>query len=267
MVVSSTVSLYGSRLPPDHPTALIFLDETGVVQKRDPFFGIGLLKVRDPAALLRGVQIIRDRLEFHEEIHWASLDKAGRRGRDRRLQVALEVMDLVFDTADARFCCQIADRQHGDLTAKFSGQEHADEMAYEWLASRVIREVIEPDEIVSVIADKRSTSPKVKFEAAVAQSINQAEDRLAVASVCRVDSRSTDGLQLVDLLLGAAALDLRQGRTTTGSQKQQLLAHLLERCDCPTFRPHGRSDPAGKWGVTLLSPSRKTRRKRRGGKR
>lgn len=258
--------LYGTRLPPDHPTALIFLDETGVVQKRDPFFGIGLLKVRDPAALLRGVQLIRDRREFHEEIHWASLDKAGRRGCDRSLQVAHEVMDLVFDTTGTRFCCQIADRQHGDLTAKFSGHEHAGERAYEWLASRVLREVIEPDEIVSVIADKRSTSPNVRFEAAVAESVNRAEARLAIASVCRMDSRSTDGLQLVDLLLGAAALDLRQGQTATGSQKQQLLTHLLERCDCATFRPRGRNDPAGGWSVTLLSPSKKTRRKRRGGK-
>ncbi len=252
------------RLPVDHPTAVIFLDETGVVHRRDRFFGIGVLKLTDPAPLLRGVQLLRDRHDFRDELHWANFDK-GTRADDPRLAFAKEVMDLFFGSGGARFCCHIADRQNGDLAAQFKGHPHAGERAYEALASKILREVIDDEEIVSILADRRSTSPDVTFERDVTRSINHAKGRLAVVSVCRMDSRSTDALQLVDLLLGAATLDLRQGRTESGSQKQQLLEHLLEHCDCPSFRPVGREDPEGRWKVKLLTRSRKARRKQRGG--
>jgi Protein of unknown function (DUF3800) len=252
-------------LPIDHPTAVVFLDETGVVQQRDQFFGIGVLKLTDPAPLLRGVQLLRDRHDFHDELHWASFDKARARADGPRLAFAKEVMDLFFGSRGARFCCHIADRQNGDLTAQFKGHPHAGERAYEALASRALREVIDEEEIVSILADRRSTSRDVAFERDVTRSINRAKGRLAVTSVCRVDSRSIDALQIVDLLLGAVTLDLRQGRTETGSQKQQLLEHLLEHCNCPSFRPAGREDQEGRWKVTLLTRSRKARRKRRGG--
>jgi hypothetical protein len=253
-----------ARLPVGHPTAVIFLDETGVVHGRDPFFGIGVLKLVDPTSLLRGMQLLRDRHAFREELHWASFDKARARDDDSRLAFAKAAMDLFFGCRDARFCCHIADRQHGDLTAQFKGHPHAGERAYEKLASNVLREVIDDEEIVSILADRRSTSIAVEFERDVACSVNLAKNRLAVASVCRMDSRSTDALQLVDLLLGAATLDLRQGRTESGSQKQQLLEHLLEHCGCASFRPSGREDPLGHWKVKLLTRTRKARRKARG---
>ena len=263
----SSVLLTPRSLPVDHPTAWVFLDETGVAhpQTNDRFFGIGILKLADLAPLLRSVQLLRDNHEFHEELHWASFDKSSSRSKAQRVQFAKEVMNLVFDSADAQFCCHIADRQHGDLTAKFRGHPHAGERAYEEMAARILGEVIDDEEIVSIIADRRSTSPKVKFELDVACLINQTKERLAVANVCRPDSRSTDALQVVDLFLGAAALDLRQGRTESGSQKQQLLEHLLDRCGCSTFRPTGHQDPECKCTVRLLTRSRKARRKQRGG--
>ena len=265
LVSASALPATVGRLPREHPISTIFLDETGVVHARDRFFGIGVLKLVDPAKLIRDIQRLRDTHDFREELHWASFDKAGSRGANRRLEFAKAAMDLFFSAQDARFCCHIADRQNVDVTAQFKGHRHAGERAYEQLASRVLGEVIGEEEIVCVLADGRSTSPEVAFERDVAGSINTTRDRLAVASICRIDSRSTDALQLVDLLLGAATLDLRQGRTTSGSQKQILLEHLLEHCGCASFRPSGREDPEGRWQVKLLARSRKTRRKKRGG--
>ncbi len=236
-----------------------------MVHARDRFFGIGVLKLVEAAHLIRDIQRLRDTHDFRDELHWASFDKATCRGTNRQLEFAKAAMDLFFSAQDARFCCHIADRQNGDVTAQFGGHPHAGERAYEQLASRVLREVIDGEEIVCVLADGRSTSPAVAFERDVANSINTARGRLVIASVCRLDSRSTDALQLVDLLLGAATLDLRQGRTESGSQKQLLLEHLLEHCGCASFRPSGRGDPAGRWQVKLLARSRKTRRKKRGG--
>ncbi|MGH2878273.1 MAG: DUF3800 domain-containing protein [Solirubrobacteraceae bacterium] len=253
-------------LPANHPTSWVFLDETGVAHAHstDRFFGIGVLKLADPSNLLHEIQLLRARYGFHGELHWANFDKALIRGRDDVVQFAKDSMDLVLRDKQAFFCCHIADRQHGDLTARFRDHPHAGERAYEALAAKILAEAIEGEEIVSVIADRRSTSSKVSFERDVSRTVNQAKQRLAVANVCCLDSRSTDALQVVDLLLGAAAFDLRQGRTNSGSQKQQLLAHLLDRCECSTFRPTGREDPAGKWKVELLTQSRKTRRKHRG---
>lgn len=128
----------------------------------------------------------------------------------------------------------------------------------------MLHDVIDDDEVATVLADEMSTPPEVKFERDVAATVNQRRGRLAISTVCRLDSRSIDGLQLVDLLLGAAALDLRQGRTGAGSQKQAILEHLLDRCGCASFRPSGRSSD-GKFKVVVLAKPRKIRRGRRGG--
>lgn len=201
-------------LPPGHPTAVVFLDETGVVHRAsDPYFGIGCLKARDPGPLLQGFYRLRERTGFHEELHWADFDKAKLKGREDVVELAKAAIDLVFDSDDAEFCCQIADRAAGDLTARFHRHPYPGHKAYEWLASQVLDAAVGDTEIVTVLADRLSTSPAVRFESDVATVVNQRRDRLAVSSVCRLDSRSTDGLQLVDVLLGATALDLRQGRT------------------------------------------------------
>lgn len=255
----------GVALPPDHPTAVVFLDETGVINHaQDRYFGIGCLKVQDPGPLLQALHGLRQRAGFWRELHWSEFDKARLRGHPEVVEFAKAAMDLVFDSQDAFFCCRIANRDHGDLTGRFIHHPHPGHKAYEWLAAEVLHDVIDDHEVVTVLADRMSTTPDVRFETDVARTVNGRRRRLAVSNVCRLDSRSTDGLQLVDLLLGAATLDLRQGRTGAETQKQALLEHLLERCGCASFRPRGRSK-VGKYKVELLAKPRKTRRGGRGG--
>lgn len=252
-------------LPPDHPTAVIFLDETGVVHRaHDRYFGIGCLKARDPGPLLQGLHQLRARVGFRDELHWADFDKARLRDRPDVVALARAVIDLVFDSDDAEFSCYIADRANGDLTVRFKSHDYPSHKAYEWLAAEVLHDLIGEQEVVTVLADRLSTAPGVRFETDVAEVVNRRRRRLAVSNVCRLDSRSTDGLQIVDLLLGAATLDLRQGRTGGETQKQALLEHLLHRCECASFRPHGRSRH-GKFKVELLAKPRKRRRGGRGG--
>lgn len=261
----AAVSPPAGVLPPDHPTAVVFLDETGVVHRaHDRYFGIGCLKARDPGPLLQGLHHLRARAGFRDELHWADFDKARLRDRRDVVELAKGVVDLVFDSDDAEFCCYIADRRNGDLTARFKSHDYPTHKAYEWLAAEVLHDLIGEREVVTVLADRLSTAPDVRFETDVAEVVNRRRRRLAVSSVCRLDSRSTDGLQIVDLLLGAATLDLRQGRTGGETQKQALLEHLLDRCECVSFRPHGRSCQ-GKFKVELLAKPRRSRRGGRGG--
>lgn len=250
-----------------HPTAVVFLDETGVVHPHpnDSFFGIGCLKASDPFALLRGLERLRDETGFRDELHWADFDKAKTKDRPELVELAKRAIDLVFDLDDVYFCCAIADRGHGDLRARFKGHPHAAAKAYEALAADVLRHLIVGEEVITVLADHVSTHPDVRFERDVAMAVNEAEGRLAIVNVSRLDSKAHDGLQVVDLLLGAAAFDLRRGDNRGTTQKQELLNHLLDRCDCASFRPSGRSDPNGlKYHVDIVRPRRRSRRGRRG---
>jgi hypothetical protein len=215
---------------------------------------------------MRGFQLLRDRIGFHGELHWADFDKAKTKDRPDLVALAKAAIDLVFDSEDAHFCCAIADRRHGDLTARFKGHPHPAAKAYETLAADVLADLVTGDELITVLADHVSTPPDVRFEQDVAKAVNETHGRLAVASVSRLDSKAHDGLQVVDLLLGAAAFDPRCGDYGAETQKRALLEHLLERCDCPSFRPNGRRDPAGtKYHVKLLSRPRRSRRGKRGG--
>ena len=127
---------------------------------------------------------------------------------------------------------------------------------------------IEGFEVVSVLADHADTPKEIRFEEDVRTSVNSAKKRLAIASVTRVHSHAADGLQLADLLLGAAMFDFRQGATRGDlderTQKGQLCRYLLECCEMPSFRPHGAEIP-GKVKIELRQ-RRRTRRGRRGGR-
>lgn len=139
--------------------------------------------------------------------------------------------------------------------------------AYEGLSIRALDAAVNENEIVSVLADHVDTPRNVRFEEAVQAGLNAERGRLAIATATRVHSHAVDGLQLADLLLGAAMFDFRQGATggalAADSQKGRLSAYLLQRCGVPTFRPEGK-EIEGKFKVEMRR-RRRTRRGRRGG--
>lgn len=254
-------------LPVDHPTSVVLLDETGVIEHQtDQYFGIGCLKVADQGELDRRLRGLRDKFNHRQELHWADFDKRALLGSTDAVELARAAMDLAFDLDEITFRCLISDRQHGDLTAQFKRTAYPAYKAYEKFAADALDGIIGETEIVTVLADQQSTPPAVRFEADVKAAVNRTRGRLAIATVSRIDSRCHEGLQLIDVLLGAAALDLRQGRVEKESQKQQLLAHLLDRCGCASFRPRGACCPEGRWEVEILSKPKRGRRGNRGGR-
>jgi len=82
--------------------------------------------------------------------------------------------------------------------------------AYERLAAQLLIGSIQPHELVCVLADEHSTPDAVRFAAEVGDIVNQRLERLAVTSVCRLDSRAAVPLQIVDLLTAAVPFAFRQ---------------------------------------------------------
>lgn len=204
------------QLAPDHgPTGVAFLDESGSISQ-DRFFAVGCLKLGEPSILLRQVQKLRDRRHEYGEIHWVDLTK-------HSLPFYKDVVDLVA-ASDATYSCFVADRHNHDPVTRF-GSPWA---AYQRLAEQLIIGSIAPREILTVLADNYSTPDNVTFEEDLRREVNRRLKRLAVSSVCRLDSRSTDALQLVDLLTSAVTFEFRQsvGLAGTKSPKAELATYV-----------------------------------------
>lgn len=248
-------------MPPTHPTATVYLDESGVV-KTDRFFGIGCLKVVDGPKLTRALRRHRQVLECGEELHWSRLDKATSR-TGGTFELATAALDTFFELDGVSFCCTVADRQNGDLPKSYRTSWRA----YEALSVRALDTAIDERELVTVLADHADTPRHVLFEESVQAGLNGKRGRLAITTITRVHSHAVDGLQLADLLLGAAMFDFRQGATRgklcPDSQKARLSAQLLDRCGVPSFRPAGRR--VDRKIRVEMKKRRPTRRRRRGG--
>jgi hypothetical protein len=212
-------------LPADHPTSVAFLDETGAIAS-DRVFAVGCLKVAEPADLIRPLQKLKDRKHRYEEIHWVDATRES-------MGFYEAVIDIVRSVPGVRFSCFVADRAVADPVARFGSPWRA----YERLAAQLLIGSIQPGELVCVLADEYSTPDEVRFEQEVRDIVNQRLDRLAVTSVCRLDSRAAMPLQIVDLLTAAVAFEFRQnlGLAGTTSPKALLAKYVRDAYAVPSF--------------------------------
>jgi hypothetical protein len=224
-------------VPDTTSTGVAFVDETGSISQ-GRFFGVGCLKMTEPSVLLRQMQKLRDRRGFYikrgKEFHFADVTQG-------TLPIYKEAVDLVL-ASEAKFSCFVADRQHADPVARFGTPWKA----YEKLATQLLLGSIRPREIITVLADNYSTPDHVQFEVDVKHEVNRRlHRRLAVSSVFRLDSKSTDGLQLVDILLGSVAFEYRlnAGEATHGSVKHELSEYVRGAYGVADFQPATQAPP------------------------
>ena len=204
-----------ASLPATHPTAVAFLDESGSIS-HDRFFSVGCLIVPEPSTVLRRIQKLRDVHHWYSEMKWVDVTETS-------YPLYRDVIEHV-SRSDARYACFVADRDSADPVARFGDAWRA----YEKLAAQLLIGAARPGELVSVLADNYSTPDDVVFEVDVRQEVNQRLGKLVLVSVCRLDSRSCDGLQLVDMLTGAITFEYRQAAGLAGSRsaKAKLAADL-----------------------------------------
>jgi len=184
-------------------TKFCFLDESGSLSNpNDPFFTVGFIKCSQPYFLQSKIMYERQKRNFHDELKFNKLSK-------NNFEFAKFVLDSFLSTRSLSFSSYSLDKQGTYFNREFGGNPWR---AYEDIAIRVLESAIPsdpPNEILIVLADYISVPDYVRFEVNVKRRINEALQRLAVAGVCRFDSRSNDLLQLADLIVGAINYDLK----------------------------------------------------------
>ena len=196
----------------------MFLDEAGFIA-RDRFFAVGCLKLSEPSVLLRKVRKLRDQRQAYHEIHFKNVTRGS-------LPFYRAVVDLVA-ASDGSFSCFVVDRDAADPIVRFGSHW----LAYEKLAKQLLLGTIRRRELVVVLADNYSTPDNVIFEQDVRAAVNKQLRRLAVVSVCRLDSRTTDALQIADLLTSAVAHEFRQaaGMASKDNAKAILAKYIRDQ--------------------------------------
>ena len=212
------------QLRRDHAAAAAFLDETGAIAQ-DRFFAVGCLVVPQPNDIFRRVQKLRDKIHWYDEIKWVDLTMTS-------LPFYTELVGAVVDS-NSRFSCFVADRDVADPVARFKQDAW---LAYEKLATQLLIGTSKPYELVSVMADNYSTPDSVDLEKQLRDEVNRRLKCLQAVTVSRLDSRSCDGLQLVDVLTGAVAFEHRQnaGLAGTKSAKARLAEYVRQVYDVET---------------------------------
>lgn len=202
----------------DHPCAVGFLDETGSISS-DRFFGVGLLKTQHPARLLRAVQKLRDRRHWYKEFKFTETTT-------KSLPLYKEFIDVIASDSAVEFFSFVADREVADPVERFGTHWEA----YSKLAEQLVVACVRGEELLSVLADNYSTPDEVLFEDSLKASVNRRLRRLAVTSVFRLDSRSSDGLQAVDMLTSAIAFEFRAnvGLGSKTSPKSELAEYTRQ---------------------------------------
>lgn len=136
-------------------------------------------------------------------------------------------MDICLEPGLIKFFCFVADREKADPIARFGTTW----VAYGKLAEQLVVASLRPNELISVLADNYSTPDTILFEEDLRASVNRRLRRLAVVSVCRLDSRSSDGLQAVDLLTAATVFEFRAevGLASNSSPRGQLAGYVRSK--------------------------------------
>jgi hypothetical protein len=211
-------------------TKFCFLDETGSLNDvNDPFFTVGILKLSQPYYLASKIEYERRKRNFHDELKFNKLSR-------NNLEFAKFIVDTIFDTRSVNFYSYSVDKGGDYFKREFSGDPW---QAYEKLTIRLLKDaVLSDNEILILIADYVPAPFHIRYEVNVRKEMNKLSRRLALAGVCRFDSRSNDLLQVVDVIIGAISYDLKlaSGVIQTGSKyKRRLLEHLKTNLGATNF--------------------------------
>ena len=210
------------RAPADTPVSDIFIDESGSKSSRSKFFVLGLVKVRDSGQLMRALRGVRERHHFQGEFKFSAVT------RDTK-QVYFEAIEELAQ-ADVRIGAYVFDKGIAD---PFHGRETWE--AQRECVSKLVRGNTNRGELLSVHLDVITTPSGVSLADQVKTQVNQVLKCMTVVSCLDLDSRSTDGLQMADLVAGSVSYVRRSWSGESpdrpgGRSDKAEVANRLRRC-------------------------------------
>ncbi len=180
-------------------TPFCFLDESGTLNiKTHPYFTVGMIKCSQPYYLQQEIKRTRLNNNFHWELKFNNLNKV-------KIKTAISILDTFFKTKSIRFASYTIDKRSNYFKNEFHQNPW---IAYEQIAKNLLVGNLSKNEILIVLADDMTAPQGIKFEVNVKNSINKKFNRLAIAGVCRLNSKTNDLLQLTDLLIGSINYEL-----------------------------------------------------------
>lgn len=194
-------------------TKFCFLDETGTLSnQKDQYFTIGILKMSQPYYLQSRLFYERSKIRFYDEIKFNKLSK-------NNISFARTAIDALFETRSISFYSYSISTKSDYYLKRFDENPWA---AYEQITLKLLDAALSEQEIIILIADHVTTPKDIRFEVEVKKNFNQKKKRIALAGVCRFDSKSNDLLQLVDLLIGAITYDIKFTKNLVDGSKYKL---------------------------------------------
>lgn len=230
-------------------TPFAFVDETGALNNAtEPYFGLGLVKTQRPQTLYPRFRSLRDKLSLRQELKFHKLD-------EHVLELAKGFIDIMIESPVSSFNCIIIPKHDEDFDPETYFDNDIFEI-YRKFLTIIIKESISEIDILTVIADDYfcpyDSGTLETFEGSIRALVNRHFGRLALTSVLQINSKSSDFIQLTDLVLGCVMMDLkiqmglidRKNLSAKNRVKMQLLNHLKNRLGMSTsasfFRKGGK---------------------------
>lgn len=180
--------------------SVCFLDETGLLNRpEDRFFALGIIKTSKPESLYNPLQYLRDKNKFYDEIKWKNVSA-------KNYPMLIKVLGCFWENKEAKFAAVILDKKQLDFQTYFANNFW---QVYESFTALLLRGNVSKDEELIVLADYYPSPKNNCFEQNIKTRVNLTIKRAALLTVCRLNSRSSDLLQLADLFLGAVVYDLK----------------------------------------------------------
>ncbi|MFH1412583.1 MAG: DUF3800 domain-containing protein [bacterium] len=186
----------------DIKSLFCFLDETGLINSpRDKFFALGIIKSSNPERIYNKIRKIRDRYNYREELKWSNLD------RKIRFDVAREFFNI-FLSEKAIFNCLILNKEELDFESHYNNDLYK---VYRSFTVVLLKLIIGkyPKEVLILLCDDYFSPEGTDLEITIKKFVNDHYQKFVIAGVCQIDSRSSDLLQLTDLILGTILCSLK----------------------------------------------------------
>ena len=109
--------------------------------------------------------------------------------------------------------------------------------AYQGFTEILLKQSIEDNEVLTILADYVTTPKDIKFEVDVKHNINKTLDRLAIGGIHRVDSKGVNIIQIVDLLIGSVVYCYKRDLKLVSGDKNKvkILKLVLEKVQRENF--------------------------------